>query len=171
MLSRPIPKVFLGADNDSLTDFTTAKLRLKNIIQALSQLEIELLLTPAVFSRFKRLAAETKDIKGVKTAKILFTEDPRRENPDMAIVLDAAYLFRLGAETVPIISLREAEKLDYEEFNPQTEKGRCFCFARFNVWDIFAAVVRAVENYRFPYDWNNLVRSCRTKPTDAKTVG
>lgn len=168
MLPRSIPKVFIGTDNDWTAYSAAEKGLLKNIIEALIRLEVELFLTPAVFQSFASLTTETKDKSAIKAAKVFFTEDPRSENPDLAVILDIRYLSLLGAKTVPILEVREAEKFGYEEFNPQTEKGRCFCFTGFDVWTIFAAVVRALENYRFPYDWNNIVRACHKKPAEAK---
>lgn len=47
-----------------------------------------------------------------------------------------------------------------EDYNPNTEKGNCFVFKNFNEWEIFAAVVRALETYKFPYDWKFIKRSC-----------
>ena len=32
-------------------------------------------------------------------------------------------------------------------------------FSRINPWSAFAALVRANENFRFPYDWKNIQKS------------
>lgn len=47
-----------------------------------------------------------------------------------------------------------------EDYNPNTEKGNSFVFNNFNEWEVFAAVVRALETHKFPYDWKFIKRSC-----------
>ena len=47
-------------------------------------------------------------------------------------------------------------------YNPNTESGNAFIFENANEWEIFAAVVRAVETFKFPYDWKFIVRSCKS---------
>ncbi len=43
-------------------------------------------------------------------------------------------------------------------FDPIEEKGNGFLFHE-NPWSLFAALVRAQETYRFPYDWENLMKA------------
>lgn len=48
-----------------------------------------------------------------------------------------------------------------QDYNPNTEKGNSFVYRSINQWEIFAAVVRAIETFKFPYDWKFLTRSCK----------
>lgn len=48
-----------------------------------------------------------------------------------------------------------------ENFDPTKEKGNGFIYAKEDIWHVFAAIIRAYENYRFPYDWQNLVEAAR----------
>jgi len=48
------------------------------------------------------------------------------------------------------------------DYNPNTESGNAFVFENANEWEIFAAVVRAVETFKFPYDWKFIARSCKS---------
>lgn len=41
-------------------------------------------------------------------------------------------------------------------YSPTQEDGNAFLFSEFNEWRVFTALVRAIENYAFPYDWKNL---------------
>lgn len=43
-----------------------------------------------------------------------------------------------------------------KDFDPVKEAGNAFLFEKENKWSLFAALVRALENYRFVYDWENL---------------
>jgi len=47
------------------------------------------------------------------------------------------------------------------DYNPNTETGNSFIYESTNHWEIFAAIVRACETYKFPYDWKFIVRSCK----------
>lgn len=43
-------------------------------------------------------------------------------------------------------------------FDPIEEIGNGFLYHQ-NPWSLFAALVRAQETYRFPYDWDNLMKA------------
>lgn len=58
---------------------------------------------------------------------------------------------------VPITQAFDDSIVDY---NPNTESGNSFIYESNNYWEIFAAIVRACETYKFPYDWKFIVRSC-----------
>lgn len=58
---------------------------------------------------------------------------------------------------VPITQAFDESIIDY---NPNTESGNSFIYKSLNYWEVFAAIVRACETYRFPYDWKFIVRSC-----------
>ncbi|MCC6643893.1 hypothetical protein IT411_04030 [Candidatus Peregrinibacteria bacterium] len=45
-----------------------------------------------------------------------------------------------------------------ENYHPNTERGNSFTYANKDLWSIFAALVRALETYKFPYDWQHIVR-------------
>lgn len=45
------------------------------------------------------------------------------------------------------------------QFDPIEERGNGFVYESKNPWSLFAAFVRAAETYRFPYDWQNIVKS------------
>lgn len=59
---------------------------------------------------------------------------------------------------VPITQNLDTSIADY---NPNTESGNAFVYENANEWEVFAAVVRALETYKFPYDWKFIVRSCK----------
>ncbi len=57
---------------------------------------------------------------------------------------------RVGA--VPV-ALRTGALQNYD---PNQESGTAFLYDSPTVWHAFAAVVRALETYRFPYDWKTI---------------
>ncbi|HVW66790.1 MAG TPA: hypothetical protein VHA78_03595 [Candidatus Peribacteraceae bacterium] len=47
-----------------------------------------------------------------------------------------------------------------DAYNPNQESGEAFLYEKLTVWHCFAAVVRALETYRFPYDWRTIQKHC-----------
>lgn len=45
-----------------------------------------------------------------------------------------------------------------ENYSPTQESGNSFTYAEPTVWQIFASVVRALETFKFPYDWRTIQR-------------
>lgn len=56
--------------------------------------------------------------------------------------------------TIPI----SPERAEVKDYNPNHETGNGFIYRKNDRWCIFAALVRAIETFKFPYDWNNIVR-------------
>jgi hypothetical protein len=46
-----------------------------------------------------------------------------------------------------------------QDYHPNEETGNSFTYSASNPWAIFMALVRAHETFRFPYDWQNIMRS------------
>lgn len=42
------------------------------------------------------------------------------------------------------------------DYNPNQESGNAFTYGKMTVWHAFGAVVRALETYRFPFDWRTI---------------
>lgn len=72
--------------------------------------------------------------------------------------------------TVPV-SLR-SNLLD--DYNPVQESGNAFVYESASSWQCFAALVRALETFKFPYDWRTIQRHAiesmdrRTAPITAQ---
>jgi starch synthase len=47
-----------------------------------------------------------------------------------------------------------------DAYNPNQESGEAFLFEKPVVWHCFGAVVRALETYRFPFDWKTIQKHC-----------
>jgi hypothetical protein len=78
-----------------------------------------------------------------------------------APIFDMVVLEEVNHQTLPDLKKHKlvpvAEK-GVATFDPIEEKGNGFLFHR-SAWSLFAALVRAQETYRFPYDWENLVKA------------
>jgi starch synthase len=88
----------------------------------------------------------------VSDAMILF--------PSQTKTLFSELLIAMKYGTIPIVPEDNKTKNVIRPFDPVNEKGNGFLFQKNDVWNMFDAIIRAKENYRFPYDWENLVRAC-----------
>lgn len=43
-----------------------------------------------------------------------------------------------------------------EDYNPNQESGNAFVYLKDSPWNLFASLIRTIENCRFPYDWKNI---------------
>ena len=60
---------------------------------------------------------------------------------------------------VPIIIKDSHISSILSEFNPLKNEWNCYIFEQENAWNIFYAIVRYLENYKFPFDNKNLVKN------------
>lgn len=78
------------------------------------------------------------------------------EASDMALSFsfnDVHEMFLYGI--VPVTG----ERPEVKNYDPTHETGNSFVYNKENTWSVFAALVRALETYKFPYDWKSIVRS------------
>lgn len=47
-----------------------------------------------------------------------------------------------------------------EDYNPNQESGTAFIYNELTPWHAFAALVRALETFRFPFDWKTIQKHC-----------
>jgi starch synthase len=62
----------------------------------------------------------------------------------------------LSYGTVPVSFAGKGVK----NYDPNQEAGNAFTFEKATVWCAYAAVVRAIETLRFPFDWRTIQRQC-----------
>ena len=46
-----------------------------------------------------------------------------------------------------------------ENYHPNRETGNSFVFAKKDAWLVYAALVRVMETFRFPFDWKCIIRN------------
>lgn len=98
--------------------------------------------------------------KHAPTGKNIFYIDEESKNQaletaDFALTFDHNTHAVWAKGCVPIAPMNGDSTLNY---NPLQEKGNGFYFKNPTKWEVFAAIVRALETYQFPYDWENLIR-------------
>lgn len=77
------------------------------------------------------------------------------EAADIALVFDFTDIEELLANGIIPISSERPEVSDYD---PNHETGNAFIYKNPSPWSVFAALVRAVETFKFPYDWKHIIR-------------
>ena len=77
---------------------------------------------------------------------------------DMALVFDEkqAGIHTLFQKGVVPIGFEKSPLLT--NYHPNEETGNSFTYNVLDAWSVFATIVRACETYRFPYDWQHIVR-------------
>ncbi|MBD3270304.1 hypothetical protein GF376_02160 [Candidatus Peregrinibacteria bacterium] len=77
---------------------------------------------------------------------------------DMAVIFDQhlELIHLLMNYGVVIVGGHKSPLL--EEYKPNEETGNSFLYKKKSHWEIFATVVRALETFRFPYDWKNIIK-------------
>lgn len=108
----------------------------------------------------KKLLAELE--KGLKTLDVDFSVIPDANsfgdvNAALLLEHNENILNEIRRKhCVPIAPMNGNRAIDY---NPVEESGDGFYFKDATAWDVFAATVRAAETFKFPYDWENLLRA------------
>lgn len=102
------------------------------------------------------LADFQEDFGGAKMLK--YERENRKallEACDIALIFDFSDVEEMLLHGVIPVSFKRPEVVDY---NPNRETGNSFVYRDKSPWGIFAAVVRAIETFKFPYDWKHIVR-------------
>jgi hypothetical protein len=72
----------------------------------------------------------------------------------LAPKLPAQFSMIIDRGIVPV--LLDGLHKEAQDYNPVEEAGNCFLFPKLGVWNVYSALVRALENFAFAYDWENL---------------
>lgn len=131
-------------------DLSTAEMeKFKSILEA----------AEAVGTQMVILADENSGFAKYKNVK--FLEYGRSSRNDLLFASDMALCFEFN--DVEELLMHGIIPVSYkgmktQNYDPNQETGNSFIYNENNHWAIFAALVRAMETFRFPYDWKNIVR-------------
>ncbi len=112
---------------------------------------------------------ELPDTLNKPTGKIFWmnTEDGRNkplvdkymDAADLALLFEEHFHEIEDAMKKGIVIVGHEKSPLLENYHPNKETGNSFTYTHHNPWDIFSTMVRALETYKFPYDWENIVRN------------
>lgn len=138
---------------------------LAEILPGLAALEIQVVFLGIGTEKYQRILTEFSEDNKLNTVILENTEENLRK---FYAAVDSVLLFSkdtsaencledaLSYGVIPIAPVNAFENL--ADYNPNQEKGNAFLYASQNSWKVFAAIVRAMENYKFPYDWKNIAK-------------
>lgn len=75
---------------------------------------------------------------------------------DISLFLGENYLEELSNSMSYGVIPVSLERDGLADFDPILEQGNSFIIKSLSKWSLFATIIRAKENFRFPYDWQNL---------------
>jgi len=95
---------------------------------------------------------------GPKELARAFSSEEALEEAHMWLILGdklpAEFDLMMERGIVPIMKQGLHKKA--ENYNPSQENGNAFIFPKLTEWYAYGSLVRAIENYQFSYDWNNI---------------
>lgn len=103
-------------------------------------------------ARFKVLGS------GIKTLPHVFSLEEALEEAHLWVVLsdelpkEFPMIIERGIVPVMLTGLHK----EAENYKPVEESGNAFLFPKLNHWQVYSTLVRALENFNFSYDWENL---------------
>lgn len=123
--------------------------RLQNILEGTAHVDVQVVI----------LADTNLDVCGIPHTIVVPYSRVNRKDLLEAADMSLGFSFSDVEEmllngTIPISSSRP----EVSDYNPNRETGNSFIYKKSDHWSVFAALVRALETYKFPYDWKNIVR-------------
>ncbi|TSC79392.1 MAG: glycogen/starch synthase, ADP-glucose type [Candidatus Peregrinibacteria bacterium Gr01-1014_25] len=157
------PKRMLLCLPDGMTE-TLGGALLMELLPGLATLPVELVILGKGSAQYGNVLTQ---LAGKHRHRIAIL--PAQESAQTRLLAAAdASLFLTDAGDLPALPLALAygavpialATRSLDDYNPNQESGNAFVFQTPTVWHAFAAAVRALETYRFPFDWRTIQRHC-----------
>ncbi len=107
----------------------------------------------------ENLSARVKILgPGLETVPHVFSMEEALEEAHLWVALGSALPkeFPMIVERGIVPVMKEGLHPEAENYSAVQEKGNSFLFSEISSWQVYAALVRATENFAFSYDWENL---------------
>ena len=137
--------IYLKESNKKILD------TLNSLLEGLTFLDIQIVV---VGNNFKKRLPDARSVDSKHLKKVLAASDLMLVLPSKKVIKgDLKGMWQSGAITIiPKVNSK------VKDYNPNKETGNSFVYEKDNAWSIFAAIVRALETYKFPYDWQHIVQ-------------
>ncbi len=154
-------KIPLLCITTNLTDKKGGKL-LEEVFDGLMELDIQIIIIGVGTEKYQKLISQYEEKYKHMIKIISDNEDNKRKiyaASDIGIVLTEdkedidSILNYLSYGVIPVVSEKMAKELPVSKYNPVEENGNAFIYKK-NKWLFFAAIIKAIENFIFPYDWS-----------------
>lgn len=87
-----------------------------------------------------------------------------KEMDRLLLAADMAVLFNHHLEMIHllmnygVVVIGDEKSPLLENYKPNEESGNAFVFPKKDAWGVFSAMVRAIETFKFPYDWKFIIK-------------
>jgi starch synthase len=143
-----------------LTDKNNLEM-LMDVMNGIIEQPVEIVLTGIGTAKFQKFFTDLAEKDHNKVAIVENSEDEKRKVYAAADIIlvptlsdecveEAQQAMRYGV--IPVTPPKDFA-VDY---NPNQEKGNAFVYLKDSPWSLFATLIRALENFKFPYDWKNI---------------
>lgn len=137
---------------------------LEEVLPGLLELPIEILILGKGSASYGQML--TQLAKEQKHRVAIIPNDPKMvakmlAASDMALFLSQSSGMEeltqaLSYGTVPV----SPAGIGIHDYNPNQESGNAFTYQKENAWHCYGALVRALETFKFPYDWKTIQKEC-----------
>ncbi len=144
-----------------MTDELGGKL-MEEVVPGVLELSVGLVIRGKGSSRYGQMFTDLSKKMGFKVKIVGDTDLSQRKmlaGSDMALLFSAPdgnaeveNALRYGVIPIALPGLL------LENYNPVQESGNAFVYEEATKWQCFAALVRALETFKFPYDWRTIQR-------------
>lgn len=131
---------------------------LLKILEGMKSIGVQLLIVDSNESAWHEQLQEAAD-QYPGMIRLVSPEDAQGMVADVALLRDLTPAELLSCTETSRVPLACGGLL--EPFDPIEERGNGFFYEDGDSWSLFAALVRAVETYRFPYDWKNVLKAAK----------
>ena len=144
----------------SLTDQNNLNI-IQDIMNGILEQSVEIVLTGIGTAKYQKYFTDLAESNKTKVAITDNSDDEKRKiyaASDIILiptlsnecVEEAKNAMRYGV--IPIIPPQDFAS----DYNPNQEKGNAFVYIKDSPWNLFATLIRALETFRFPYDFKNI---------------
>lgn len=140
---------------------------LKAVLPGILELPIELLILGKGTAEFGKAFSSLRE---QEPHRIAIIENAADAIARMYAAADMALFCSVAGETKElrlclrhgVIPIAPASDI-LENYNPNQERGCAFLYESPSPWRCFAALIRALETYRFPFDWRSIQKEAMRK--------
>lgn len=149
----------LGKSSDDL-DNDLIENEILKLLEGISTLPINVfVISKSILSKLPK-----KDLKLKSYSNVVFLDTKNIDLKnifkacDMALIFNDSSVKTLKPVENGLILIAPHQLKGVKNYHPNDETGYSFTFSANNAWDFFYAISRAIETFKFPYDWLNMIK-------------
>lgn len=134
---------------------------IQDVMNGILEQPVEIVLTGIGTEKYQKYFTDLAEKNSTKIVIVGNSEDERRKIyaasdiiliPTLSVECAEEAKRAMNYGVIPVMPPADFA-VDY---NPNQEKGNAFVYMKDSPWNLFANFIRAVESFRFPYDWKNI---------------